>query len=99
MTVKMRPFEKHDWDAFAGAEGWSNAAPLFGEGKFEDGMDYVLVLDKNGGCFVADDEQAVNGGYALVREFAAPEEAHAFAERLGEPKTRGEFFLAGFQEI
>lgn len=97
--MKMRPFEKRDWDAFAGAEGWSDAAPLFAEGRFEDGMEYVLVLDKNGGCLVADDEQAQYGGYALEREFATVAEAHAFAERLGEPKTKSEFFLAGFREI
>jgi hypothetical protein len=99
MNMKMRPIEKHDWDAFAGADGWPNAAPLFGEGRFEDGTDYVLVLDKNGGCLVADDEQAQFGGYTLVREFATSAEAHAFAERLGEPKSKDEFFLAGFQEI
>jgi len=97
--VKMRPFEKHDWDAFAGAEGWSNTAPLFGEGKFEDDTNYVLVLDRNGGCLVVDDEQARFDGYAMVREFASPQEAQAFGERLGEPKTKGEFFLAGFREV
>ena len=97
--MKVHPFEKHDWDAFSGAEGWTDAQPLFGEGWFEDGMSYVIVLDRNGGCLVADDEKAEFGGYALDREFATPEDAQAFADALGEPKTRGEFFLAGFKEI
>ena len=97
--MEMRAFEQHDWDAFAGAEGWPDHPPLFGEGQFEDGMDYLLVLDKNGACLVADDEQAQFGGYALVREFATQDEARAFAETLGEPKTKGEFFLAGFREV
>jgi len=97
--MEMRPFEKRDWDAFAGAEGWPDHPPLFGEGQFEDGMSYVLVLDKNGACLVLDDEQAQYGGYALERAFATPEDARAFAGSLGEPRTRGEMFLAGFREV
>ncbi len=97
--MEMRPFEKHDWDAFAGAEGWPDHPPLFGEGRLEDGMDYVLVLDKNGACLVLDDDQAQFGGYALERAFATPDDARAFGESLDELKTRGEMFLAGFREI
>ena len=97
--MKTREFDRHDWDAFEGAEGWSDHPPLIAEGELEDGMGYALVLDRNGACLVLDDEQAQYGGYALRRAFAGPDEARAFAESLGEPKMKGEFILAGFREV
>ena len=98
--MKMRPFERTDWDAFAGAEAWPcGGQPLIGEGELEDGTSYVLVLDPNGACLVVDDEQAINGGYAIVREFLSPEAALTFAESLGQPKLGGEFFMAGFRPV
>ncbi len=50
-------------------------------------------------CLVLDDEQARYGGNALAHGFATPGEARAFAESLGERKTRGELLLAGFREV
>lgn len=95
-VMKMRSFEASDWDAFAGAEGWLDSMPLICEGEFEDGMGYTLVLAKNGGNLIADDEMAERGGYVLARELATVEEARAFADRLGQPKTKREFFFALF---
>lgn len=97
--MEMRPFEKTDWDAFAGAQGWTEHPPLFGESQLADGMRYVLVLDRNGGCLVLDDDQAQYGGYMLDRKFHAVEVARTFAERLGKPLTRYEFFVLGFKVI
>ena len=97
--MEMRSFEKTDWDAFAGAEGWADHPPLFGEGLFEDGAGYILILGRNSACLVLDDDQAQYGGYILVREFRTVEIARAFAERLGAPRTRYEFFVLGFNAL
>ena len=99
--MELREFTRHDFDAFGGAEAWSDqdAKPLIADGTFANGMGWVLVLDRNGACLVCDDEQAAFGGYALVRPFLSPAEARAFAATLGEPKTRGELFLAGFTAV
>lgn len=97
--MEIRPFEKTDYDAFAGAQGWDNHPPLFAEDQLADGMRYVLVLDRNGGCLVLDDEQAQYGGYMLDRKFHGIEVARAFAGRLGKPLTRYDFFVAGFKVV
>jgi hypothetical protein len=98
--MQMREFTKSDWHGFTGAEPWENAQPLIAEGRLEDGMDWVLVLDRNGGCLICDDDQAQNGGYALsARSFHSVEAARLFAAFLGEPKTKYEFFLAGFRKV
>lgn len=98
--MQMRPFTQNDWNAFTGAEGWSaDEPPLFGEGTFADGTPYVVVLDRNGGVVVADDEYAAEGGHALDREFDTLDDARTFAESLGAPKERCEFFRAGFKTI
>jgi len=97
--MHMRAFTQHDWHAFAGAQPWPDHPPLFGQGRLADGREYVLVLDPTGACLVIDDEQAAYGGYALERAFPAPAEARAFAEALGEPRTRGEFLVEGFHEV
>jgi hypothetical protein len=102
--MEMREFTSHDWSAFAGAEAWhatsaEGALPLIADGAFDDGMSWVLVLDRNGACLVCDDEQAAFGGYALRRTLLSAAEARAFATSLGTPKTRGEFFAAGFTAV
>jgi hypothetical protein len=98
--MNMRPFIEPDWHAFAGADGWGeneSIAPLIGEGVFKNGVDFTLILAHNGGTLIADDETSAYGGYVLPRYFQTPDEAHAFAERLGEPETIDEFLAAGFQ--
>ena len=97
--METRPFGKTDFYAFAGAHGWEGHPPLLGEGQLADGMRYVLVLDRNGGCLVLDDGQAQFGGYALDRKFHTVEAAREFAERLGRPLTRYDFFVAGFKVV
>jgi hypothetical protein len=97
--MELRSFTRHDFDCFGGAERWSDAEPLLAEGKFADGMDWVLVLDRQGACLVCDDDQAANGGYALNRPFLSAADARAFATELGDPKTRGYFFVAGFTAV
>ncbi len=97
--MEMRPFGKTDFYAFAGAQGWDGHAPFFGEGQLADGMRYVLVLDRNGGCLVLDDDQAQFGGYVLDRKFHNAEAASAFAEHLGKPLTRYDFFVLGFKTV
>jgi len=99
--MELREFTRHDFDAFAGAEAWSDqdAQPLIADGAFANGMGWVLVLDSQGACLVCDDDQAACGGYAIARPFLSPAEARAFAASLGDPKTRGEFFLAGFTPV
>jgi hypothetical protein len=98
--MNMRPFIESDWHAFAGADGWGeneSIPPLIGEGVFKNGVDFTLILAHNGGTLLADDETAAYGGYVLPRYFQTPDEAHAFAERLGEPETIDAFLAAGFQ--
>ena len=97
--MEMREFTRRDWDAFAGAERWPDAAPLIGEGAFADGERYVLVLDATGGCMIADDEQADYGGYQLRRAFLSQAEARAFAERLGNPDHKLDLFVRGFRKV
>ncbi len=97
--MQMNTFSKHDWSAFAGAEGWHDAAPLIGEGNFANGERFVLVLDATGGCLVADDEQADYGGYQYLCPFLSQQDARAFAERIGEPGHKVEFLLAGFKKV
>jgi len=98
--MNMRPFNDSDWHAFAGADGWGeneSIAPLIGEGTFKSGVDFTLILAHNGGTLLADDETAAYGGYVLPRYFDTVQDAHAFAERLGEPETIDAFLAAGFQ--
>ena len=99
--MELRELTRHDFDAFGGAEAWREmgANPLIAEGAFANGMGWVLVLDRQGACLVCDDTQAAFGGYSLSRPFLSPAEARAFAATLGEPKTRGEFFIAGFTAV
>ncbi len=99
--MELREFTRHDFDAFGGVEVWpgDGGRPLLAEGTFADGMGWVLVLDCQGACLVCDDAQAGNGGYAIAQPFRSPAEARAFAATLGEPKTRGEFLLAGFTPV
>jgi len=97
--MELREFTRHDFDAFGGAERWSDAEPLIAEGTFADGMGWVLVLDRQGACLVCDDSQAAYGGYGLNRPFLSAADARAFAVSLGDPKTRGYFFVAGFTAI
>ncbi len=97
--MELREFTRHDFDAFGGAERWPDAEPLIADGAFANGMGWVLVLDRQGACLVCDDDQSAFGGYAIARPFLSPADARAFAATLGEPKTRGEFFLAGFTPI
>ena len=97
--MELRTFSRTDWHGFAGAERWPDSEPLIANGMFADGMGWVLVLDINGACLVCDDEQAAYGGYALNRRFLSVADARAFAATLGEPKTRGEFFIAGFTAV
>jgi hypothetical protein len=98
--MQTRPFTESDWHAFAGASGWGDdesIAPLAAEGTFKNGVGYTLVLASNGATLLADDESAAYGGYVLPRYFKTPDEARAFAERLGEPETIDAFLAAGFE--
>ena len=98
--MNMRPFIESDWHAFAGADGWGedeSVAPLIAEGTFKNGVDFTLILAHNGGTLLADDETAAFGGYVLPRYFETPDEARAFAERLGKPETIDAFLAVGFQ--
>ncbi len=97
--MELREFTRHDFDGFGGAERWPDSEPLLAEGTFEDGMRWVLVLDRQGACLVCDDAQSAFGGYGLARPFRSAAEARAFAASLGDPKTRGYFFIAGFTAI
>ena len=97
--MEMREFTKGDWSAFAGAERWADALPLIGESAFAGGERYVLVLDATGGCMVADDEQADYGGYQMRRAFLSQADARLFAERLGNPAHKLDFFVRGFTKV
>ena len=97
--MELREFTPHDWYGFSDVEQWPDSVPLLAKGRFENGMDWVLVLDKNGGCFIADDAQGPYGGYMLERKFASAAEARLFAKVLGEPTHRFDFFVAGFKAI
>ncbi len=101
--MNVREFQKQDWSAFAGCEAFpgtdTETLPLFASGTFENGEEFVLVLDRNGACLVADDEQAVYGGYCLELPFPLQATARAFAEGIGEPRHKLDFFLLGFKPI
>lgn len=102
--MRTRTFEKHDWDAFAGCEAFpatdaEKELPLFASGTFENGEEFVLVLDSTGACLVVDDDQAAYGGYCLELPFPTQATAQAFAEGIGEPKHKMDFFLLGFKPI
>ena len=97
--MELRDFTRYDFDAFGGAERWPDAEPLLAEGTFINGMRWVLVLDRQGACLVCEDAQAAFGGYMLARPFLSPADARAFAASLGEPATRGQFFIAGFTAV
>ncbi len=97
--MELREFTRHDFDAFGGAEAFVDSRPLVATGEFGDGTEWVLVLDRNGACMVCDDEQAPFGGYCLQRKMPFVSQARDFAASLGDPKTRGEFFIAGFTAV
>lgn len=99
--MEAKQFDRHDHDAFAGAEGWPDgAAPLIAHSAFADGTAFVLVLDKTGGCLVVDgDEQNQYGGYVLALPFPTQAAARVFAAGLGEPRSRDDFLTVGFQAI
>ncbi len=98
--MDMREFARHDWNGFAGAERWPNGSlPLIGVGNLASGMEYVLVLDVDGGCLVLDDEQAACGGYHRPQPFLSQTEAHKFAEKLGTPKHWLDIVIAGFSKV
>lgn len=98
LSLPLRPFDEQDWAGFLGASAFADGAePVIGEGRFADGMGFVLILDATGGCLVAEDEEADFGGYQLLREFANVGEAHAWAQlRLAGASTLAEFQAAGF---
>lgn len=99
LSLPLRPFTKEDWYGFAGASDFIHGGgePLIGEGRFADGMTFVLVLDGTGGCLVADDAEADFGGYQLLREFGTAAEAHAWAQlRLAGLSRLDQFIAAGF---
>lgn len=89
--MNLRTFKKTDWYGFAGAEGWGINEPLITEGTLANGMDFTLVLDRNGALLVLDDENAIYGGYLLKEKFETEQEAREFAEKIGEPKTKEDF--------
>jgi len=103
--MEMREFTRHDWDAFCGAEAWRTPAgegslPLITSGTLEDGKEYVLVLDRTGGCLmIEDEEQSDYGGWQLLMPFPTQRAAIAFGKGLGEPKHKLDFFCAGFETI
>jgi hypothetical protein len=98
--MQMREFRRVDWDGFAGAERWPGGAlPLIGTGTLKSGMEYVLILDANGGCLILDDEQAAYGGYHRPEPFLSQAEAHSFARKLGTPKHWIDLVIAGFTKV
>lgn len=49
--MNYKPFDKLDWDGFAGAEPFTDGSePLIAEGKFLDApfTDYLFIADGNG---------------------------------------------------
>jgi hypothetical protein len=100
-TPTFRPFTRSDWDAFAGAETFTDGAePIAAEGQFTLGAKrrWFLVLDATGGCvLVEDDPQSEAGGYCLDHAFASPAEAQTwFAKQVRNPAHVLEFLMAGF---
>ena len=98
--MEAREFGRHDWDGFAGAERWGEAPPLMAVGKFADGREVVLVLDRTGGCvLVEDDPQNDAGGYVLALPSPTQLAAKAFARGMGEPQRLEDFLAVGFEAI
>ena len=98
--MDMREFTKSDWSAFCGAEAWPDGAkPLVGGGLFENGTEYVLVLDSNGGCAVINAEDGDLDNYALDMPLLNQSEARVLAQRLDQPRHRIDFLLAGFKQV
>jgi hypothetical protein len=82
-ALRIRKFNESDWNAFAGAESWTDGNPLFLEGKFTDNTEFVIVLDKNGGCLMVEDNPINDeGGYQLTFKLATQEAGLTFAGGL-----------------
>ena len=91
--MKTRPFDKHDWVGFAGAEGWSeDSPPLI---CLEETSTYLVILDKTGANVILDDD--CEKILILDRPFNNQEEASRFAELIGNPETKEDFLLLGFK--
>jgi len=96
--MEMRQFNPSDWDAFGGAESWPDGAePLFGEVLFANGDEYFLVLDRTGGCLLMAADNGDMSSYSLDMPLLNQDEARVLAQRLGEPRHRIDFLLAGFK--
>lgn len=101
--MRMNEFDRTAWHNFAGCESWSGerqTLPLIGEGRFENGQRYCLVLDRTGGCLMVEDDLVNDfGGRCLEMAFPSQAAARAFAVGIGEPKTMTEFLVLGFREV
>lgn len=91
--MEMRPFGKHDWYGFAGAESWDDYASLI---STERTSTHLVILDKNGGNVFFDINKLEEGMY-LVHEFKNHEEAREFARKMGNPQTPKDFIKFGFK--
>ncbi len=99
--MKVREFQKQDWDAFAGCVDWSDGmVPLISIGEFEDGKEFVVVFDPTGTCLVIEDHpQSFGGGWIIEMAFPTQEAARAFAEGIQPPKCLADFLMLGFKEV
>ncbi len=87
--MRMNEFDRAAWNSFAGCEPWSGereTLPLIGEGRFENGQRYCLVLDRTGGCLMVENDLVNDfGGRCLEMAFPSQAAARAFAIGIGEP--------------
>lgn len=103
--MEVHEFDRGAWMSFAGCERWQGengegTEPLIGEGVFESGERFCLVLDSTGACLmIEDDPQCQFGGYCLSLPFPTQDAARTFAKGIGEPNGRQIFFMLGFEEI
>ena len=99
--MDMQGFSRSEWLDYAGAESWSaEKPPLFGRGKFEDGKEFELALDRTGGCLMIEDHPCnICGGHVIELAFPTQAGAIAFAHGIGEPKTLTDFLALGFREL
>jgi hypothetical protein len=80
--VTVKEFDYGMSNAFTGAEGWAEGQePIYLKGLLDTGAEFIIVLDKAGGCLMCCTEEEINdeGGYQLSFQLPTKEAAYAFA--------------------
>jgi len=99
--MELKDFCENDWLGFAGCSYWPDGElPLIGNGRLENGKEYVIVFDPTGACLLVENDDEVNdyGGRTLSMNIPSQQLAYAIARGMGEPETIHQFHTFVFRE-